>query len=171
MPIERTNELVTHTRLRAAVTVFFGFSFERKRQNPTYSTNTSAPGAVLTWPLPFLKGRYRCVQGSGNQGVSAGAGVLGEGWTQLGSAWRSWSRKARLGSYRKLGASLIEREASDAAMAWGIQYSRWNEEGLLRGKEEEGRPQRAKRGWQRALLLFANQWGAFAGSEMSVGCP
>lgn len=122
---------------------------------------------MLTWPLPLLRGRHRWMQGSGNQGVSAGVGVLGK----LGSAWRSWSRKARLGSYRKLGASLIEREASDAAMAWGIQYSRWNEEGLLRGKEEEGRPHRAKRGWQRALLLFTNQWGAFAGSEMSVDYP
>ena len=91
----------------------------------------------------------------------------GEAWVCL----EELDRKARLGSYRKLGASLIEREASDAAMAWGIQYSRWNEEGLLRGKEEEGRPHRAKRGWQRALLLFTNQWGAFAGSEMSVDYP
>ena len=77
---------------------------------------------MLTWPLPFLRGRHRWVQGSGNQGVSAGAGVLGEAQTHLGSAWKNWSRKARLGSSRKLWASLIEREASDAAMAWGIQY-------------------------------------------------
>lgn len=93
---------------------------------------SSAPGPVLTWPLPFLRsplpipaGRDTDVcRGQATKVTgSAGAGALGEALTQLGSASRRscWSKKARLGSYRKLEAALIEGETSNGAMAWGTQ--------------------------------------------------
>ena len=108
------------------------------------------------------------VRQSGSECRSWGAGG------GLDPAWVCLEELEQKGQARKLqeAGGILDRKGSFRC-SYGLGYSilRWNEEGLLRGKEEEGRPHRAKRGWQRALLLFANQWGAFAGSEMSVGCP
>ena len=112
---------------------------------------------------------------------------VGAGIRQSGSECRSWGagggpdpawvcleeleQKSQAGKFQE-AVGIFDRKGSFRC-SHGLGYSilRRNEEGLLRGKEEEGRPHRAKRGWQRALLLFTNQWGAFARSEMSVDCP